>query len=134
MFRMDPYRERAAAPDIVSSRDRQFRSRPFPIGWAKVVNGVGLASFTNRVERGLSALSGFSSLKLSYLHAIGAIPETVAELKVILATFDRFLPALPPEPHAYFNEFRGVIVAAIEWTDVWWALDENGEPVQHARE
>jgi hypothetical protein len=55
------------------------------------------------------------------------------ELKAILAPFDQFLPALPPEPHAYFNELRGVIVAAIEWTDVWWALDESGEPVPPAR-
>ena len=130
MSPMDPYREREAAFDTFLSQLQQFRGRPFPMGWAKVVNGVGLASFTNRVERALGVLSGFSSLKPSYLHAVGAIQETVAELKAILATFDRILPALPPEPHSYFDEFRAVIVAAIEWTDVWWALDENGEPIQ----
>jgi len=133
MSPMNPYRERQAAFDTLWSRVREFRRRPFPTDWAKVVNGVGLASFTYRVERGLSALSGLSSWKPSYLHTIGAIQEPVAELRAIEATFDQFLPALPPEPHAYFNELRGVIVAAIEWTDVWWALDESSEPVPPAR-
>ena len=128
MSPMDPYREREAAFDTLCSRMGQYRSRPFPTGWAKVVNGVGLASFTDRVGRGLGALSGFSSLKPSYLHAIRAAQETGAELKAIVATFDQFLPALAPEPRAYFDDLRGAVVAAIEWTNVWWALDENGEP------
>ena len=42
---MDPYRERMAAFDAYWMRVRQFRERPFPCEWAKVVNRVGLASF-----------------------------------------------------------------------------------------
>ena len=60
---MDPYRERIAAFDGLASRVRLFRGRPVPTDSARVVNGVGLASFTMRVERVLNELSGLSDLK-----------------------------------------------------------------------
>ena len=131
---MDPYRERKAAFDAYWERVRLFKGRPFPTDWAKVVNGVGLASFTMRVERQLSELSSLSNhdWKPSYLHRIGAAQSMTADLRALLETFDRFTPTLPPEPRAYFIDLRNLVTAAIAFTDEWWGVTAEGEPLRHA--
>ena len=119
---MDPYRERMAAFDELSSRIRLSRDRPFPTDWARVLNGVGLASFTMRVERVLNELSGLSDLKPTYLHATGTAASIGAELRTLLGIADQFMPALPSEPRAYFNDLRGLVADAVELTEAWWAV------------
>ena len=122
---MDPYRQRLAAFDDYWAGVRLFRQRPFPTDWARVVDGVGLASFTMRVERSLGEMSALSYWKPSYLHRSGKAPAKVAELRALLATFDRFLPALPPAPRAYFHDLRSLVSDAVAFTDRWWAPGEG---------
>ena len=58
---MDPYRQRQAAFDAWWERVRAFHTRPFPTEFAKVVAGVGLASFSMRVDQSLAILAGIDS-------------------------------------------------------------------------
>ena len=46
----------------------------------------------------------------------------VKELRELLVRFDQFLPALPPEPRAYFEDFKSLVADAIALTDTWWGV------------
>ena len=118
---MDPYSERMAAFEAWWARVRAFRARPFPTDWARVVAGVGLASFSMRVERTLEPLPAMYCWKPDYLHRIGLAQSTVKELRELHDGFAPFLPALPPEPRAYFEEFRALVADALALTEEWWA-------------
>jgi len=121
---VDPYRERLAAFEAWWQKVRSFQRRPFPTDWAVVVAGVGLASFSMRAERSLSTLASMGDRKPAYLHRIGRAQSMTEELEALLGGFDRFLPALPPEPRSYFDAFRLLVVEAVELTETWWALPE----------
>ena len=126
---MDPYRERMAAFNAYWASVRLFRDRPFPHDWAKVVNGVGLASFSMQVERRLGELSSLSYWKPAYLYSTGQAQSAVANLQATLAEFDSFLPALPPEPRSYFEDLRSLVADAIAFTEAWWVPFAAGEAV-----
>ena len=116
----DPYRERMAAFDALWARVRLFHARPFPTEWAKVANGVGLASFAMRAEKALGALFPLTEYKPSYLHSIRASHGIIGELRTVLATFDRFMPALPPDPRSYFEDLRSLVAEAVAFAREWW--------------
>jgi hypothetical protein len=115
--------ERKAAADDLSSRVARFGRRPFPAGWAKRVCGVGLASSTTRAEHALRKLSGLDPVLPSYRLRIAAQPAA-SELRAILDAFDRFPPALPPEPRPYFDDLRQLVSDALSFLERWWAADD----------
>jgi hypothetical protein len=129
---MDPYRERQAAFDAWWARVRSFRQQPFPTDWAKVVAGVGLASFSMRVEHSLSWIPMLGSFKPDYLRRTGQAQSTVKDLRDLLVVFDQFLPSLPPEPRHYFEDFRSLVADALALTDTWWttADPETAAPAE----
>jgi hypothetical protein len=88
----------------LAARYREFKTRTFPTDWATVVNGVGLASLATRAERCMD--------DVVWKH----LPRsTVDELLRLLAMCERALPALPPEPHDYFDELRSIVLDALHW-------------------
>ena len=123
---MLPFEVRRLAFRAWDERVRLHRRRPFPTDWAKVVAGVGLASFTMRVEDVLAHLPQWAEYKAHYLHSLGVPQSIVPGLHDLLPPFDRFLPSLPPEPRRYFEDLRSLVVEAIELTDRWWTLDAAG--------
>ena len=126
---MDPYRRRLAAFDAFGERVRAFRGRPFPTDWARVVGGVGLASFSMRVERVLSTLPGLGELKPEYARGTGVAGTVLADLGGLLRTFDDFVDALPPGPRAYFEDMRGLVADASVLVAEWWPADGGGARV-----
>lgn len=132
---MIPFRETLAAGEALSARLNRFRGRPFPTEWAKVVNGVGLASLTMRAERALGDIARLHSMcefRLSYLHSIGEPRSTAAALFDALhpmpAEFDRFLAALPPDARAYFADLRALVADGLALAEQWWSIDAAARP------
>lgn len=128
---MTRYQDRVAALDALDARFHAFRQRPFPTDWAKVVNGVGLASLAMRAERSLgelSWLSWFCNFRRSYLLTLGE-PEATAgrlhdALRPLVEQLDRVLPALPPEPQGYFADFRALVADPAALAARWWTFDD----------
>ena len=86
------------------------------------------------IERQFAELSSPNNgnWKPSYFHRIGAAQSMMAELRALLETFDQFMPALLSEPQAYFTDLRALVTSAIEFTDEWWGVTAEGEPIRHA--
>jgi hypothetical protein len=122
---MASYGEREAAFEAWGERWSAFRMRPFPTDWAKVVAGVGLASFSMRVEKSFWKMSTMGVWKPWYVHRMGWAVPAVEDLRDILRQFDMFLPALPPEPRRYFEEFRSLAADALALTERWWAAADD---------
>jgi hypothetical protein len=118
---MDPNRERTAALDAYRTLERRFKDRPFPHDWAKVVNGVGLVTLTERVEHYLGAFSFLNDRGLAYSYQAREARQVVADLRAVLPEFDRFLAALPAEPRSYFEDLRSLVSDALTFTNTWWA-------------
>lgn len=95
-----------------------FRSRAFPREWAKVVNGVGLASLSMRAERALNLLFGYFPPGKTNLRN-----DLTTNLATALAWCDEALPALPDEPRHYFEELRSIVgdaaalIDKLPWVD-----------------
>jgi hypothetical protein len=106
---------------------RDFLRRPFSPEWAKVVNGVGLASLTMRAERVFGDFAGY--LNPDYARSIGLAQAVSADLRDIVRQIDRATPALPSEARVYFGDLRSLVLSAIVLHDRWWATgpDGNGE-------
>ena len=66
-------------------RVRSFRTKPFPTDWARVVAGVGLASFSMRVEDGLFDISMVGVWKPDYLRCIALAQSKAQELREFLS-------------------------------------------------
>ena len=128
---MAPYQDRVAALDALAARVHAFRQRPFPTDWAKVVNGVGLASLAMRAERSLGEISWlgyFCNFRRSYLLTLGE-PEATAGrlhdgLRLLAEQLDRALPALPPEPRGYFAGLRALVADAATLAARWRTFDD----------
>ena len=120
---MHPYHERQAAFKNWWARVRAFRKdRSFPTDWAKVVAGVGLVSFSMRVEQVLSNMSMMYCFTPQYLHDTGQAEAVTHDLDALLREFDRFLPSLPPEPRSYFEDVRALVNEALQLAGKHWAI------------
>ena len=104
--------------DRLRERFRAFRGVAFPTEWAKVVNGVGLASLAMRAEKCLSQLTSSDTYaaRRVELRDLWRAPATAAELNTLLDLHDRTLPALPPGPRAYFDELHAMVRDALAYT------------------
>ena len=101
----------------LGERIRDFRLRPFPEGWAKVVNGVGLASLSMRAEFSLYGVPAFTCVYLDEHH----YPEPVVSgLGGIIESCDRALPALPADAAPYFRELRSLAHDALRMVNAYW--------------
>jgi hypothetical protein len=124
---VDLWREKIASFDVLWSRARLFRGRPFPEGWARVVNGVGLASITMRAEENLDALFLLRQYKSSHdrhVHSAKAWLRVKGDMRALLLALDRSTPELPPEPRAYFEDLRALVADTIAFADKWWFRSE----------
>ena len=106
------------ALDALWTRWAAFRSRPFPHEWAKVVNGVGLATLSMRAETCLNTLFGYyppgrASMRMNL----------TSDLDTAVAWCDEALPCLPDEPRQYFEDLRSIlhdattVLGKLSWTE-----------------
>ena len=115
---MNMPRERHDAFDAWKSSVQRFWRQPFPTEWARVVNGIGLASLALRAEHTFGDLAGHWNPE--YVRGSGLAQSTAERLRTILEDLERATPALPPEPRAYFDQLRALVADAIALTERWW--------------